>query len=377
MRREAQWLLFIVLTLTGIGIVAVFSASTVSAGTARGLDMYHYVARQGGFAAIGLLGLVFATKFNYHWLRSPLVYRPLVLFALAGLVAVLVPGIGVERNGAMRWISLGGMTYQPSEFAKMVLIVLLAVKLCENQQYISRFWRGFVPPLVVTVVFAGLVAAERDFGVPVIMCVVGLTMVFIAGARWSHLIISAIPLGFAGVALIVTDPERIERLMIFQDPWKDPQGAGYNLIQSMAAFARGGWFGQGAGAGEQKLFYLPAAHTDFIFAVWGEEMGLVGAVALVLLYLVLFYVGFRVASNAADLFGSLLATGIVMLFTIQATINMAVATGLAPTKGLTLPFISAGGTSLVVNMVLAGILLNVALFAAPPEPKKRLAAAAG
>lgn len=368
MRREAWYLMTIVLALTGIGVLAVFSASTVSADS-----MYHYLMKQALSAGLGLAAFCFATKFNYHYLKSPLVYGLIAAATLATLVAILLPGLGAIRNGAGRWIQIGGLQFQPSELAKVAVIILLAVMLTHRRERITALFRGFIPCMALVVFFAGLVAAQKDFGGPVVICVVGTIMVFVAGARWSHLIASAFPLGGAAAWLIVTDPERVSRLMIYLDPWQDPMDEGYNLIQSMAAFARGGLFGQGAGAGEQKLHYLPAAHTDFIFAVWGEEMGLMGTLFLVALFAALFLFSSRVAAYAPDFFGSMLATGIGALFTLQATINMAVATGLVPTKGLTLPFVSAGGTSLIVNMALAGILLNIALHSSLPERRRRLA----
>lgn len=379
MKKEALGILFLILLLTTAGIIMVFSASTVSATSAKGLSMYHYFYRQIMYALVGLSLMGIAVAFDYRQFRSPWLYIPLAAVAIGLLIAVLIPGVGVVRNSARRWMMLGPVQFQPSELGKFALVILLSVVLCANEANLKKFFRGFMPPMILTVFMAGLVAAEPDFGIPAVMCAVGVIMVFSAGARLSHLFISAIPLGIGAAALIVTSPERVERLLIFMDPWKDPLGGGFNLIQSMTGFARGGLVGVGAGAGEQKLGYLYGAHTDFIFAVFGEELGFIGAAVVVTSFLCIFFLGMRVAANAPDQFGSLLATGIVTLFTIQATINMSVAIGLVPTKGLTLPFVSAGGASLIVNLAMAGVLLNIALQAREEKPvrgsRRRTAAA--
>ena len=267
------------------------------------------------------------------------------------------------RGGAQRWIDLKFTRFQPSEAAKFALIVMLAIKLTANQEQVRDFFKGFVPPMLIAGFFAGLVLLERDLGVPVVLMAVAFIMVLVAGARLSFVIASCVPVA-AGVALqIWTNPYRVELVLAFMDPWSDKSDSGFHLIQSLAGVARGSLWGLGAGASEQKLFYLPAAHTDFIFAVWAEEMGLLGTLTVVALFAVFVVAGFRVALWARDLFGGLLATGIVSLIALQASFNMAVTVGLLPTKGLPLPFISYGGTSLIVLLALAGVLLNVGLQA--------------
>jgi cell division protein FtsW len=371
LKRESIIVLYAVLALTSIGILMVFSAGAMEDGSASGFGLLGYASKQAVFAVIGLLCMSLAVRFDYHYLRSPIVYRAVALAAFALLVLVLIPGIGVERNFARRWIIVAGMSIQPSEFAKGALILLLAAKLCENRDHIKSFFKGYLPPLMLTVLIAGLVVLENDLGTPVVLCTVGIIIAFAAGTRLWHILLSMAPLAGAVAYLIVTSPVRVKRVMIFLNPWSDPSDSGLNLIQSMMGFARGGLTGQGAGAGEQKLHYLFGAHTDFIFAVWAEETGLVGTLCLVALFAVFLFAAMRIAANAPDLFGSLLATGIVTLITLQATINMAVAVGLVPTKGLALPFISAGGSSLIVNLALVGILLNIGLQAVEPEPKPK------
>ncbi|MFA6243510.1 MAG: putative peptidoglycan glycosyltransferase FtsW, partial [Candidatus Hydrogenedentales bacterium] len=275
------------------------------------------------------------------------------------VLLVLVLLLGDPLRGGTRWLSIFGLQFQPSEIAKLSLVILLAVKLSENQEHLHSFGRGFVPPMVITGVFAGLVLLEQDLGTPAIMVAVGMLMVILAGGRWIHVGMMCLPAAAALGALIVTSPYRVLRLLAFWDPWKYRSGKGLQLVESLAGFARGGLWGKGLGAGEQKLQYLPDAHSDFIFAVWGEEMGLVGTLALVLLYGLLLVMAIRIALSSRDLFGSLLASGIVSLILVQATFNMGVTTGVLPTKGLVLPFISAGGSALIVNLAMIGILINI------------------
>jgi cell division protein FtsW len=291
------------------------------------------------------------------------------------LILVIIPGVGETRNGAQRWLVIAGQSFQPSEFAKFALILLLAVKLSANQEHIRSLFRGFIPPMFIASVFVGLVLLEKDLGVPVVMLAVALLMVTMAGGRWVYVLASAVP-AIAGVAaLAYASPYRLRRLLAFLDPWSRREQEGWHLIQSLAAFARGGIWGQGPGGSQQKLHYLPEAHTDFIFAIWGEEMGLVGTLLVVGFYAVFIMAGLKIAMCARDVFGMLLAGGIVALVGLQATINMAVTTGMLPTKGLTLPFVSYGGTSLMTFLVCAGVLVSVGLQAREPARQPRLAPA--
>lgn len=366
MRRQATILLNTVFALVLMGILMVFSTRMVAVLSAESPDLFqHHLL----YVGVGVTAMIVAARFDYRELRAPLIYRSLMIAAFLLLILVLIPGIGIERGGARRWIGLAGFTFQPSEFAKLALIIYLAVKLCENQEHIKSFGRGFLPPMAVAGVFALLIVCEPDLGTPVVICASAFLMLMMAGARWSHILGGLVPAGVAAAWLIISSPYRFDRLKALGDPWKYRDEGGYHLIQSMAAFVRGGLLGRGSGAGEQKLFYLPQAQSDFIYAVWGEEMGLVGAVLMVLLFVIFLIVSLRIAVCARDLFGGLLAAGSSASIALQAAINMAVTIGLFPTKGLPLPFISAGGSALVVNLLLVGLLLSVARQAADPERK--------
>jgi len=376
MRREATILLNLTIALTGLGLLLVYSASPVIAVKLWDLSPMHFFWRQGLFALAGFALMAIAVRFDYHALARPWMLALLTLGTLACLIAVLIPGVGVEVGGARRWLRLASFQFQPSEIAKVTVIVIMAAMLLYQRERLGRFFTGFLPALLVAAVFAGLVYLQNDLGTPFIMMTVAVLMMLAAGARMWHLALCAVAGAIAVSLMILHKPHRVERLKTFIDPWADPSNAGLQLVQSMAAFARGGLFGQGAGAGEQKLLHLPAAHTDFIFAVWAEEMGLVGSVVLVVLFAAFTIVAFRVAMHARDYFGACLASGIAALIAVQAALNMAVTMGLLPTKGLSLPFISAGGSGLLVHLALVGVLLNVALQAEAPERVRRPVAVA-
>jgi cell division protein FtsW len=363
MRKESIAILSIVLALVLIGFYSVFSAGAAEPyGDAR-------LIRQCIYLLAGLFALFAASHFDYHFFQSPFMFRFITCVTIGLLIAVLIPGIGVEINGARRWIDFGGFRFQPSELAKFALILLLSIKLSANQDVVARFKEGYVPSLAIMCLFAVLVLAENDLGTPVVMCVTAFTLFFVAGIRWYYLIPSLIPAGAALGLMIAIKPHRRERLVAFMDPWADRGDSGLQLIESMTAYVKGDLWGVGAGAGEQKLHYLPEADTDFILTVWAEEMGLVGTLFVAFLFVALLMVSVRVATHARDLFGTLLASGIAGLIVFQAAFNMSVTIGLLPTKGLPLPFISRGGTSLIVLMGMAGILINIGLQAESPKRK--------
>lgn len=363
MRRESITMLSVVLALTLIGTYSIYSAL---AANPVGDTLF---ARHGIFLAAGLILMGITANVDYHILRHPILFRLIVCIAITLLILVLIPGFGIERNGATRWLMIAGFQFQPSEAAKFALIILLAVKLSDNQEHISRFGQGFVPAFVIMLVFAVLIILENDLGTPVVLGVTAYFMFFVAGIRWYYLFLSLIPAGAGVYALIMTNEYRAGKLTAFLDPWAHSNESAYQLIQSMTAFVKGDLWGVGAGAGEQKLRYLPEPDTDFILAVWAEEMGLAGTLLVVVLFVVLTLTAVRVANHASDLFGTLLATGIAGLISFQAAFNMAMAIGLLPTKGLPLPFVSRGGTALLVLMALAGILINVGLQAEAPKRK--------
>lgn len=364
MTRATTTLLIAVLALVLMGILIIYSTSSIDGSISKSLKHLLYVI-------MGISAGFVASRFDYHRLRDPGIFRGLVLFALALLCLVLIPGIGVKVYGARRWLELAGFRFQPSEFAKFALILLLAVKLSENQDNVKSFRYGVAPAVAIAVFFAGLVVLEKDLGTPVILMTMALGMILMAGARLYHIGLSAAAVAAAAYALIRFDPERYSRLLIFRDPWQDPTGDGLHPIQSLMGFARGGVWGVGPGAGQQKLGNLFGAHTDFVFSAWGEEMGLVGTLAAVAIFAIVLMAAFRIATCAPDLFGALLAAGIASLIGIQAALNMAVSTCLVPTKGLPLPFMSYGGSSLIISLTLVGILLNIGLQAQQPEGNKK------
>ncbi|MBX3176250.1 MAG: cell division protein FtsW [Candidatus Hydrogenedentes bacterium] len=366
MKKETTAVITLVMALTLVGTLMVFSAMGYKeSGGAM-------ITRQFAALGIGLAAMFVAARFDYHRLKDGFIFRGIVLTTIGLLILVLVAG--TEVKGAQRWIRIPGMQLQPSELAKFALILLLAVKLTDNRDNLHKFFSGFLPPAFIALFFAGLVLAQRDLGIPVLMVGVAGVMMAVAGVSVRYLLASCAPLAVAFVALILTSPHRMDRLLAFRNPWHDPLGTGFNLIQSYSAFAQGGLLGKGAGASEQKLGYLPESHTDFIFALLGEEFGLAGTLIVVGLFAALLFSGYRIALNARDLFGALLATGITALIAMQATIIMSVTTGLVPTKGLPLPYVSYGGTALIVFLGLAGVLANVGLQGHAPAKRKRSAA---
>jgi cell division protein FtsW len=352
-------LLGVVLCLLAIGLVMVTSASVSMADRQFGQPFY-YGLRQAVYlvAGAGAAALVFGVRMA-HWARAGV---PVLLLALGLLAVVLVPGVGNTVNGATRWISLGPVNLQVSEPAKLLLLIYLAGYLVRHGEEVRSKVSGFVKPMAVLIIAAVLLLAEPDFGATVVLFATALAMMFLAGVRWWQF---GTLIGGAGLALAilaVSSPYRMARLTTFIDPWKDPFDSGFQLTQSLIAIGRGHWFGVGLGGGVQKLFYLPEAHTDFVFAVFAEEFGLIGALLLMTLYAFLVWRAFAiggVAQKAGDLFSGYLAYGIGTWLALQSAINIGVNMGLLPTKGLTLPLLSYGGSSLVVMCIAVGLLLRI------------------
>jgi cell division protein FtsW len=347
-------LLAATLLLLGLGLVMVFSASANMSEERFG-SAYLFVRKQILWDVLGIASLFFCMRIDYHrWQKAS---WALLVVSCALLGAVLV--VGPVVKGARRWIPLGFMNIQPSEVAKLACIVWLAGYLDRHRSQITDLVNGFLPPLVVLGLVGGLILKEPDLGTPMLLGVTGLFLLFLAGARMSHIL---------GTMAVCTAPlyyelfhvgYRYRRLMAFLNPWADASGAGYQLTQSLLAFGSGGLLGKGLGASQLKLLALPDPHTDFIFPVIGEELGFIGALAVVLMFVFWGIRGWQVAKRAPDLFGQLLAAGITCWVLLQATINMSVSCGLFPTKGLPLPFVSFGGSSLVITMAAVGILLNI------------------
>ena len=277
---------------------------------------------------------------------------------VAGLLLVLA--VGPQINGARRWLALGFFSIQPTEMAKLAVVLYLAAFLSNPDRRVTDWQRGFLPPVAMVGMICGLIVVVPDLGSTVVISLVFVGMMYLAGARVRHLAYLGLPMIMGLCALIWMSPERWERMTTFMNPFAYREGAGYQLVQSILALENGGLFGVGLGQGKQKLLYLPEGHTDFVLALVGEELGLIGTSGLLALFAILVCKGFRVAALAPDLFGRYLALGITMLLGIQALINAGVVSGMLPTKGLTLPLVSYGGSSLLVTMLAIGILLSVA-----------------
>jgi cell division protein FtsW len=350
-------LLFPVLFLVGVGIVMVYSASSALALKKFGTG-YFFLKKQTLFALTGTVVLVVCRHFPYRWYRS-LTY-PILVMAIVFLCAIHISGFGYAAGGSSRWLRLGGFTFQPSEFARFALVLYLAYSLDKKHAQIKDFSIGFLPHILVLGIFIILIFIQPDFGSVVIFAALTWIMMFVGGVRPAHLLSSLLLLLPVGYLVMMNAEYRLKRILSFLNPWQYPAEEGYQIIHSLMAFGTGGIWGTGVGKGYQKLFYLPEPHTDFIFSVIGEELGLLGVLIILFLYLVILGRGIRIARNAGDSFGSLLATGLTLAITLQVCVNMGVTLGLLPTKGLTLPFLSYGGTSLLVNMASIGILMNIA-----------------
>ncbi|MFW9604697.1 MAG: putative lipid II flippase FtsW [Trichlorobacter sp.] len=349
-------LLILVVCLTGFGIIMVYSASSVMA--AKNFhDGAYFLKRQLLFAIVGF-GIVYATmQTDYTIWRKYAV--PLLVISLIMLVVVLIPGIGGKVKGASRWIRLPGFNLQPSEFTKIAMIFYLAYSIEKKQDRIRSLTAGFFPYIFILLIILGLLLKQPDMGSALTIAAVTIVMLFAAGT----------PMIFIGgtvaiaspfvIYLIIYSAYRLKRIKAFLNPEQDPTGSGWQIIQSKYAFGTGGFLGQGLGEGKQKLFYLPEAHTDFILSVTAEELGFIGVIIIIGIFFLVVSRSMRIAATAQDSFGKFLALGIAVLFGIQASVNMCVVTGLFPTKGLALPFLSYGGSSLLMSMFAVGILLSI------------------
>jgi cell division protein FtsW len=355
-RMTGTILLFSVLSLVSIGIIMVYSTSSIYALRSYH-DEYYFLKKQIVFAIFGVLLLMAFARIPYQYWGK---FAYFILAACTIALAVLyIPGIGVCLGGATRWLRFGPVAVQPSEGAKVGIVIYLSYFLAKKQENVKTFSLGFLPPFIITGTLALLLLCQPDFGTAFLLMTMLFILLFVAGARLWQLILSLLLLAPSGMLLILNSPYRLKRFLAFRDPWKDPTGSGFQIIQSYLAFGSGGLFGLGLGDGRQKLFYLPEAHTDFIFSVVGEELGLLGVMAIIILFIVVVFCGVSIAMRARDLFGTFLAVGLIALIGVQALLNMGVVMGLLPTKGSTLPFISYGGSSLAVSLAGIGILLNI------------------
>jgi len=354
-----KWLFAATVGLALFGVVMVYSASAVLAQKENG-NQFHYVLKQGVWVAIGFVVMLLAMQFNYQQLKNRRLVYVLLLLCTLGLVSVFAFS---STNGAHRWIKLPGVSMQPSEMTKLSLIIFLAYFLEKRAGEEGDFWRTFVPCGVSTGWLACLVVIEPDFGTAMMLVLIFTVLIYTAGARVLHLAMAAAPVLVVAAGLLIFVPWRLKRLVTFLDPWADQQGAGFQVVQSLIAIGSGGTNGLGFAQGKQKMLFLPFAHSDFIFAVVGEELGLVGAIAVVLVFALFLWRGVRTALLAPDRFGMLLSLGIVTSIVAQALFNISVVLSLVPTKGIPLPFISYGGSSLVPTLAAVGILLNVSQHA--------------
>jgi len=358
-------LLISVLLLVGIGLVAVYSASSILA-EARFGDHYFYLKRQVVFCLFGILLMIAAKNINY------LIYRKLVYvflgLSLLLLVLLLIPGLGFKVGGAQRWFRFGFISLQPSEAAKLSLAVFMAYSMSKNVDQMKSFMNGLLPHLLVGSVFVALILLQPDLGTAVIIGVWMLVLLFVGGVHLGQLVLLlglTTPIVFY---LISQSAYRLNRWWAFLNPWEDPQGFGFQIIHSFLAFGSGGLFGVGLGNSKQKLFYLPEPHTDFVAAIIAEEAGFIGISILTILFALIVIRGIMIALKAPELFGTYLALAISCMLAVQVVVNMGVVMALLPTKGLTLPFVSYGGSSLVISLLGMGILMNISRRALGGNP---------
>jgi len=347
------------LALMLIGYIAISSASVEYAAAHYGDAAYHshrHLVYMGlalmGAVVVSVLPVKFWSATGWIWL----------FIALALLALVLIPGVGTRVNGSRRWLALGPLTLQASEVAKLFLVVYLAGYLQRRRDEVQQQWRGFIKPMAVVFAITLLLLAEPDFGATVVTVGTAFGMLFLAGVRLAHFLLVVLGSLLALGMLLIGESYRLKRLVAYTDPWADQFDTGYQLTQSLIAFGRGEWFGVGLGNSVQKLFYLPEAHTDFVFAIWAEETGLLGALTVIGLFLLLVFRIFAIARSrllAGDCFGAHLCYGVALIIASQAFINIGVSTGLLPTKGLTLPLVSYGGSSLIVCCAMLAIVMRV------------------
>ncbi len=349
-----------ILSLLAIGAIMVYSASAIWADY-KFNDSFYFAKRQLLFAGVGIVCMFFIMNIPYlTWQKYA---KPILIICFILLIAVLIPGIGMVRGGARSWIGVGAFSIQPAEFMKLGLIIYLSTFLAANQKYITSFKKGFVPSMLLVFVAFGLIMLQPDLGTGMVLVLTCVVMIFVAGAKISHFVGLGIVglIGFLG--LIISAPYRINRITAFLNPWEDPLGNGFQIIQSLYAIGPGGLMGMGLGQSLQKFFYLPEPHNDFIFAILAEELGFIGGTFVLLLFLLLLWRGIRVSLAAPDTFGSLLGLGIIGMISIQVMINISVVIGLIPVTGITLPFLSYGGSSLTLILCSIGIVLNISRYA--------------
>lgn len=349
--------LIIVLILLAYGLIMVFSASSATAHYKYD-NAFYFIKRQFLWAILGLVVMFVVSRIPYK-----LYYRyALHLLGISVFLLILVPLIGVTVNGAKRWLGVGPIQFQPSEIAKFALIIFLSKSLSINTNALKKFWTGFIPYLAIIGIVAGLVLIEPHLSGAMVIALSGVVVLFLAGARVWHLLALIPPAAGALALAIALAPYRMKRFTTFLDPFADPLGDGWQVIQSLYAIGSGGIFGLGLGQSRQKFLYIPEAHTDYIFSIICEELGFFGALLVVILFVILIWKGIQIAVHAPDSFSSMLVSGIIALVAIQVVLNIAVVTSSMPPTGIPLPFFSYGGTSLVFLLAGMGIVLNISRY---------------
>lgn len=356
-KRVDMRVLVLLILLILAGMVALFSASYYTFQDTG--DAYSKVRQQLMGIALGSVALFILSRVDYHVFQKPWIILGMLALSALTLILVVIPGIGVLANGSRRWLNLGGMSFQPSEFAKFAMILYMANALVNKGDRLSRLFLGILPVLIVPGVMFLLILEQPNLSTAMSILIVAFLIIAVAGARGRHLTLLGICGVFLGAWYAWSEPYRRERLLSFRDPFVQMSDEGYQLSQSLIAFGSGGLFGMGLGQGRQKTAYLPYPESDFIFASIAEDFGLLGCLLVIAMFLAFAYAGFRVALRCPDKFGCLLSTGITAMITVQAFLNMGVVVGLLPTTGLPLPFFSAGGTSISIFMAAVGVLLSI------------------
>ncbi|MCX7928009.1 MAG: putative lipid II flippase FtsW [Candidatus Omnitrophica bacterium] len=357
MRTVRIQLAMTTLVLICIGIVMIYSSSAIFA-LERYKDSSFFLKRHLIFVVLGFLATFMVMSIDYKRLR--VFSKPLLITALILLILVLIPGIGKEVAGARRWFRYKFISFQPSEFAGLALVIYLADFISRKEADIRSLTRALMPVLLVLGAICLLLLAQPDLGTTISLATVVFVMLFVAGVDGRYLLGLLTTAAVFFWLLIIKEPYRMRRMTAFLNPWLDPQGSGFQIIQSQIALGSGGILGVGLGQSKQKLFYLPAAHTDFIFSIIGEELGLLGAIAVILLFIIFIRLGIKIIKYSHDRFGFFLALGLLTLLTFKSVVNLGVSCGVFPTKGLPLPFISYGGSSFIFDMISVGLLLNIA-----------------
>lgn len=360
-KKPFDFILFMtVLILLSLGLIMVFSASAPMAEKETG-NIYYYIKRQLIFAAIGMVSMLSAANYDYHKIGRKTVWA-LFLVSIVLLILVLIPGIGSEANDSRRWVEIAGVRFQPSELAKLALILFYSFNLSRRKRPLNSFFGDLMPYLFVLGIICVLLLLETHLSATIIMIAISMIILFVAGAKIRHFAILFVPVVVMIIAVISFTDYMTPRINSWIDPWSDPRGIGYQTIQSLYAIASGGLFGRGLGQSMQKFLYVPEPHNDYIFPIIAEELGFIGVLVILLLFLIFIWRGIKIAVHAPDLYGCLIASGITALIAVQSLFNVAVVTNSVPPTGVSLPFFSAGGTALILFMTEAGILLNISRY---------------